>query len=1253
MADGKIDIELEVKDSKAQSQGKKAGEQIAKGVEQGIKNVGKSADSAAKQTEKSFKNAADSAKSSFSDVGSAAKSGFGDVGDAAKTAADDASSAFENVPADAAGAFSDVGSEAESGFDGVADAASDASSDAASAFENIPADAAGAFSDVSSAAKDGMSGVADAAEEAGDSVHESLGVKGVAVGNILADAFEMAIQKLGEIATTAINTGMDFDSSMSQVAATMGVTTDEVQNLRDYAKQMGETTAFSAKDSADALNYMALAGYDAETSMRVLPTVLNLAAAGNMDLARASDMVTDAQSALGLSLDETEVMIDQIAKTSSKTNTSVEQLGDAFLTVGGTAKNLKGGTQELAQMLGILADNGVKGSEGGTALRNVILSLSAPTDKAADAIKDLGIQVFDAEGNMRSMPDIMNDMNAAMDGMSQEKRTNVLNDIFNKVDLKSVNALLGTSASRFDEVAGAIDNAAGSAEQMASTQLDNLAGDVTLLESATEGFYIAVSDALNPALRGLTQFGTNTLLPFLTDAVKNFDKIAPYVLAAAAAITVMIGKSKAAKVLNSIFGSLTIKVKGTTIAFKDMTVAQKASAIASKGLSKAMNALKTAAPIIIFTAVIELLTFLVTKFTEAQEKAKKYEASTKGLESAATGAASGIKTESGAFDALAQSIERVNIDEFLEKHSQLADSIRETSQEAATNKAMLTDYGDAIEELAGRSDLSEQEVAKLKLAVDQVNESCGTSYTVVQDSAGAYQVMADGAVQSADAIHKVIEAQKLQIQAEADLKNYQETYSQYQEDLQTVAEAKAKVKDATLKLGEAERKANEAADPVARAEASAEMAKYGDELKKAEQDLRDVESATGSTESAMNRLNERMTLNEMAAKKDASALIKNAAANEQFKSGVQSVAAKLDDFTAALEGMGYTADDVANMSQDDAMKLADAWKNGLDITKNATDETVEDVVNRLKEMGTEAYDASLESGEQTAQGWADGLSASTQAAVNAALEITGMTIDEFKAAAQDAGVEGDEAVKNFANSIAAGKDNSGSAAETNAQAAKGGFGSQDGSVPGKTMSKDFAKGVESGRSQSEQSGKVDANAAKDGMKSQDGNAHTWGSHLGQLFADGIRAAQDAVRSAGDFISGIIQSILGHTVPKEGILHNGGKGEKPWGEHLVMNIADGMRSRKAQQAIKAASKDVAVDINDMLMKEMATINPMVQLEESLAKGSAAFNMSAMMVGAAPSYVNNNQTLNFNGDIQSPDIIAREMRLQQYYGLAGRY
>ena len=340
--------------------------------------------------------------------------------------------------------------------------------------------------------------------------------------SIAQKAISVTAKAVTNFAKSSVQSGMTFDKSMSQVAATMGKTVDEIDDLREFAKKMGSETAFSASQAADALNYMALAGYDAETSMNMLPNVLNLAASGGMELARASDMITDTQSALGLSLSQTAELVDKMAKGASKTNTSVGQLGDAMLTVGGTAKMLSGGTTELATALGLLADNGTKGAEGGTALRNIILSLSAPTDKAAAALEDLGVQAFDNNGKMRDLQSIFSDFNSALSDMTDAEKTQTLNSIFNKVDLKSVNALLATSTDRWKEVSSAIDGADFSISSFRNAfnnlggNFDEVAERVSQLGISSDEFFdilqgsakdsTVVVDALDEALGGAFTF---------------------------------------------------------------------------------------------------------------------------------------------------------------------------------------------------------------------------------------------------------------------------------------------------------------------------------------------------------------------------------------------------------------------------------------------------------------------------------------------------------------------------------------------------------------------------------------------------------------------------------------------------------------------------------------------------------------------------------------------------------------------------
>lgn len=346
--------------------------------------------------------------------------------------------------------------------------------------------------------------------------NKGLSAMSVAAGNLISGLTQAATGKLTELAKTSVGVGMSFQSSMSQVAATMGVGVNQIQSLTDKAKEMGSTTAFTATQAADALNYLALAGYDANKAAEVLPSVLNLAAAGGMDLAYASDLVTDAMASLNLEANKQNVdeFGNKLAKAASKANANVSQLGEAILTVGGTAANLKGGTTELTTALGLLANVGIKGAEGGTHLRNIILSLQSPTDDATKLMEQLGLQVYDAQGNMRGLNDILTDLSTVMAGMTQGQKDSVINALFNKTDLAAVNGLLAAQGEQWESLAQQIDAAgeaagdSGAMAQMAETQLDNLQGSVTIMQSALEGLQLGIYDYLEPSLNEAAKWGS-------------------------------------------------------------------------------------------------------------------------------------------------------------------------------------------------------------------------------------------------------------------------------------------------------------------------------------------------------------------------------------------------------------------------------------------------------------------------------------------------------------------------------------------------------------------------------------------------------------------------------------------------------------------------------------------------------------------------------------------------------------------------
>lgn len=339
----------------------------------------------------------------------------------------------------------------------------------------------------------------------------------VALTKTITAATAAAAAAVGAIGAAAVNVGKEFETAMSQVQATMLLDTSTAEGaaamatLEEAARECGRTTAFSATEAAEALNYLALAGYNADEAATALPTVLKLAGAGAMDLAAASDMVTDSMSALGIEATESNLnsFADQLAQTASKANTSVSQLGDAILTVGGTAKGLAGGTTELNTALGILADNGLKGAEGGTHLRNMILSLQNPTGDASKALQSLGVDVYDAQGNMRGLNDIFKDLQSGMEGMTAEQKDSIISTLFNKTDLTAANAMLSNCTDRWDELSAAIENSAGACEDMYSIQLDNLDGDIKILQSGLSDLGISIYKDLNGPLREMTQLGTS------------------------------------------------------------------------------------------------------------------------------------------------------------------------------------------------------------------------------------------------------------------------------------------------------------------------------------------------------------------------------------------------------------------------------------------------------------------------------------------------------------------------------------------------------------------------------------------------------------------------------------------------------------------------------------------------------------------------------------------------------------------------
>ena len=293
---------------------------------------------------------------------------------------------------------------------------------------------------------------------------------------------------------SAVEATQTFNASMSKTGALMGATQQEMNQLRDAAKEYGATTQFSATQCSDALGYMALAGWNAKQSVSALPGVLNMAAASGMDLAQASDLVTDYLSAFGMEASQAGEMADVLSYAQAKSNTTTDALGEAFKNCAANAHAAGMDLQTTTALLAQLANQGLKGSEAGTALTAVMRDMTAKMKNGAIQIGKTKVQVQDANGNYRDMIDILADVESATHGMGKAERAAALQSTFTSDSIKGLNLLLNAGSGSARDFRDQLKDCGGSAEEMAKKMNDNLQGDILAGQSAWESMQIAVGE---------------------------------------------------------------------------------------------------------------------------------------------------------------------------------------------------------------------------------------------------------------------------------------------------------------------------------------------------------------------------------------------------------------------------------------------------------------------------------------------------------------------------------------------------------------------------------------------------------------------------------------------------------------------------------------------------------------------------------------------------------------------------------------
>ncbi len=326
-------------------------------------------------------------------------------------------------------------------------------------------------------------------------------------------------------AANTFQTYQGFEKSMSNVKALRGANPQEMAELTKVAREMGKNTTKSASEAADALGYMALAGWNKDQMKEAIHPVLRLSEAGNLDLGRTSDLVTDSMSSLGIGTGELQDYLDKVAKTAASSNTNIDAMMEAFLEFGGTVKNNDIAHDEASALIGVLANRGVKGSEAGNALNSVFVNLTSGTGIAGKAMDKLGLSAYDAQGNFKGYANTLKELYDKTKDLDDEQKAYYYSAIGGKTRLSDLQKMLSGVSEEYDELKDKVANSSGALEEMANIMNDNIYGDVKALQSAAESVQLDFMDKFQPSARKFLQWSKDLTLSFgqkLTKAAEKF-----------------------------------------------------------------------------------------------------------------------------------------------------------------------------------------------------------------------------------------------------------------------------------------------------------------------------------------------------------------------------------------------------------------------------------------------------------------------------------------------------------------------------------------------------------------------------------------------------------------------------------------------------------------------------------------------------------------------------------------------------------
>lgn len=906
--------------------------------------------------------------------------------------------------------------------------------------------------------------VQSAAEDAGDSAQKASDgftvMKG-ALASLVADGIRATISGLKELASQAFDAGSSFESAMSQVGAVSGANAEQLDQLTAKAQEMGAKTKFSASESAEAFNYMAMAGWKTEEMLGGIEGIMNLAAASGADLATTSDIVTDALTAMGYAASDAGRLADVMAAASSNANTNVEMMGKTFQYAAPIVGALGMSMEDTAVAIGMMANAGIKADKAGTALRSILTRLSAPPKECATEMDKLGLSMTDSSGKMKSLNTVMLDLRKAFSNLSETEQTAAAKHLAGAEAMSGLLAIVNGSETDFNKLTMAIEGSTGAAQKMADTMNDNVNGQLTLLKSQIEGIMIKLFDRASASMRkGITSISTaldNVDWDKIGDAVGKFAEKAAdlfsYIITNGSSIIntlTTIGTIAATLFavdkIGSFIGWLNSLMRTYTSLNAVMT--------AVKGTQLALNAAQLATPVGALVVALGALVAVGLKVRQQNEELAKSNAEL-------TDAEKELNAETQrSYDAQKQLYEE-----------------RNKNVEAATGefeyiKRLKDEYNGLIDK---NGEVKKGYEDRTNFIMNQLAEALGMEVSEVQTL-----------IDKNGELGKSIDDLIVKKQAEATLSAYDESYKQ----------AKYEEKEALDKVIENQNKYTESKQKYLEIQA-----KYSEVEKQSHDDMMNGGNATyyyqnqlQTLEKQLNTAKDSLNQNKQALEQSNEAYVNGQTTIKNYEglssaiiSGdVTKINDELTKLTNGFKDASSTTESELKAQVDDYKKYYDHIKSAMDagnpvITKQ--------MVNDAKEMWEKAkaeYDSAKpkmkKSGEDNTKAIAEGAKSKSGEVEKASKEVA----EKGKKAA-------DKEVKNYKKS-------------------------------GEEGAKQFSKGVESKKSDAEKSASTIAKAGKKKLDDAKKDTEKSGNNFGYGFANGI-TAKDVLTKVGNAAKKLVDWAL--------------------------------------------------------------------------------------------------------------------------------